>query len=318
MAQHEHLHLNTPFDKPIDVFGIIETTGVWLMFQPMNRLFGAYERISTTAGILINSSHPVSLQRSTAAHEYGHHVLGHASHFDGEEQIDASGRTEQEAAAQAFAADFLMPLQLVNYTLRSLGFPIEKPSLTALDVYRLSLELGASYAATVNQLVALKKISYGYAFSLRKKRPIAIKEELTGLRPQHPRADVWLLDISQLGRKITPRLQDEVHVVLDETPSTGYLWVQNEKDGVELLQESFEAPDFAQNEIIGGTGKRHFVFRVTEPGDHTLRLIMTRPWQRDKPASMFEAQLIAKPRVTGSSDRGLPETQKELLLATVD
>src|SRR5205807_5330684 len=86
-AQHEHLRLHTPLDRPIDIFKIIASADVWLMFQPLSRLFGAYERVNSSAGILINSNHPVALQRSTAAHEYGHHVLGHASHFDAEEQI---------------------------------------------------------------------------------------------------------------------------------------------------------------------------------------------------------------------------------------
>jgi predicted secreted protein len=290
------------------------------MFQPLGRLFGAYERVGPTAGILINSNHPVSLQRFTAAHEYGHYVLGHESQLDEEEQIEHSGRTDGEIAAQAFAADFLMPLQLVNLTLRDLGFSIKPAQLSALDVYRLALEFGASYAATINQLVALKKLDHRHALSLRKRQPITIKEELGGFRPRHSWADIWLLDDSQVGRKIAPRLDDEVHVILPETPSTGYLWVWNESKelngqvGVELIRQLFEAPNVDQSEIVGDAGRRHFVFSVTRLGFHTLKLVMTRPWRSDEVETVFEAHLDAQPRATGASDHGLAEEQKDLLL----
>ncbi len=322
-AQHEHLRLGTSLDRPVDVFRIIDHAGIWLMFQPLGRLFGAYERVGSTSGILINSNHPVSLQRFTAAHEYGHHVLGHESQLDEEAQIEHSGRTDVEIAAQAFAADFLMPLQLVNLTLRNLRFSIKPAQLSALDVYRLALEFGASYAATIRQLVALKKLDHRHALSLRKKQPITIKEELGGLRPRHSWADIWLLDDSQVGRKIAPRLDDEVHVILPETPSTGYLWVWNEsKDlngqvGVELMRQLFEASNVDQSEIVGDTGRRHFVFSVTRLGLHTLKLIMTRPWRSDDVETVFEAHLDAQPRATGTSDHGLAEEQKDLLLTAI-
>jgi predicted secreted protein len=296
--------------------------GIWLMFQPLGRLFGAFEREGTISGILINSNHPVSLQRFTAAHEYGHYVLGHDSHFDAEEQIEEPNRTETEAAAQAFAADFLMPLQLVNFTLRRLGLPIKQPKLNALIIYRLSLELGASYAATISQLFGLKKISYENAMQLRKIRPLAIKEKVGGDRPRHPWADVWLLDRSQAGTTIAPRLDDEVHVILDETPSTGYLWspsvpsAVSSEHGIELIRQSFEAADGDESGMIGGTGTHQFVFCVTQPGMHTLRIIMARPWQPDRPESVFEAHVDAQVRVTGASDRGLTERQKRLLLSS--
>ena len=56
------------FEAPIDVFDAIERERVWLIFQPLDRLYGAYRR-HATPGIVVNSGHPTRLQRFTAAHE---------------------------------------------------------------------------------------------------------------------------------------------------------------------------------------------------------------------------------------------------------
>lgn len=321
-GQHEHLRLKNELVRQIDVFRIISQAGIWLMFQPMRDLFGAYQRHAEGAGIILNANHPSTLQRFTAAHEYGHHVLGHDFSLDDAEHIEGYEATlsEKEVAAQAFAADFLMPLQLVNYTLRRMGLPIKPGELSARDVYRVSLELGASYTATITQLQALKKISAGLARRLRKELPIAIKEDMVGARPHHARADVWVLDEGESGRELTPRVDDEVHVLLPERPSTGYVWRPKEDDGggaLVLSGESFEPATSEQAGAYGAVGTHHLVFRVLQPGDHTLRLVKQRPWQRDAPpAATFEARLLTVRRPTGESDHGLSEEQKEMLLAS--
>jgi Zn-dependent peptidase ImmA (M78 family) len=132
-------------DRQVDIFQIIERAGVWLMFQPTRRLFGAYQRRGEAAGIILNSNHPSTLQRYTAAHEYGHHVLGHQESLDDQEHIEVftPGLNDLEVAAQAFAADFLIPLQVVNHALRIMDLPIRQPNLSAVDAYKLSLHLGA-------------------------------------------------------------------------------------------------------------------------------------------------------------------------------
>jgi Zn-dependent peptidase ImmA (M78 family)/predicted secreted protein len=328
-AQREHLRLDTPMDQPVDVFGTIEKAGVWLMFQPLPRLFGAYKREDGTAGIIINSTHPVSLQRYTAAHEYGHHVLEHGESIDLEESITGmSGQVnEQEAAAQSFAADFLMPLQLVNQTLRRMGLPINPARLSSSDVYKFSLYLGASYAATITQLVALKKVSPALGGALRKQRPIAIKEALGGRRPAEPRSDIWIVEEPDSGRELTPHVNDEVHVLLSETPSSGYVWrvegassnARSRNDNVsnvELVRDDFELTDSLEEGMYGGTGLHRLVFKVIGAGSYNLRVAKSRPWQvKGPPTSVFETHLNALERPTGKADRGLSVHQKELLSA---
>lgn len=69
-AQEEHRRLGTSMRERIPVFDVIEDSRIWLLFQPMRNLYGAYERHGNAAGIIINSQHPLSLQRFTAGHEY--------------------------------------------------------------------------------------------------------------------------------------------------------------------------------------------------------------------------------------------------------
>ena len=321
-AQREHLRLGTPMDRRVEIFEVIEWAGIWLMFQPLRELFGASQRRGDAAGIIINSNHPLSLQRSTAAHEYGHYVLGHDLSLDREQHIEGWVGTlkAEELSAQAFASEFLMPLQLVNYVLRQLGFSIRPRQLSAEDVYRLSLELGASYAASVNQLVALKKLSPIAARGLRKQRPIVIKEGLAGERPRNARADVWLLDESLSGREFAVRVDDEIHIRLLETPSSGYRWELESSppdgSGLEVIQDSFEPGEQTDSGTYGLPGRHHVLLRVTEPGEHVVRLIKRRPWRTPEAVSgTFEARLRTARMPTGEMDRGLSEDQKPLLVA---
>ena len=92
----------------IPIFDLIEDRGIWLSFQPLERLLGVYQRIGNVAGVAINVARPLAMQRFTAAHELGHHELGHESHVDDETSIEGSSNDPQELQAQTFAASLLM------------------------------------------------------------------------------------------------------------------------------------------------------------------------------------------------------------------
>jgi len=320
-AQREHLRLGTSMQARVDIFRIIEGAGIWLMFQPLRELFGSYQRREDAAGIIISSNHPSSLQRFTAAHEYGHHVLGHEGSLDLERQIErwTGDLRPHEITAQAFASEFLMPLELVNRALRRIGLSIRPSELSAQDVYRLSVELGVSYSACINQLVALNKLSVGAARPLRRQRPIEIKETLGGKRPENPRADIWLLDETQAGRELAIRVDDEVHVFLEEIPSSGYRWRLEEPgngdgSGFQLVRESFEQQ--GSDGRYGMQGRHQFVIRALEPGAYSLRLVKRQPWRpADGTELSFEATLRTANLPTGDMDQGLVQEQKPLLVA---
>jgi len=256
------------------------------------------------------------LQRFTAAHEYGHHVLGHAASADDESRMTRRAHDPQEVAAQAFAGEFLMPLQFVNYTLRMMGHSGSHLALNSRQVYQTALELGVSYGAAVTQLVGQHKISVSAGQRLRKESPLALKTNLGGVKPADPWADVWLLDESQEGKELSPRLRDEIHITLQETPSTGYVWnlVDVPTGALALIDDQFESFDDGEG-AMGSAGVRHLAFRVASAGLSRIRLEKRRPWQAGGPAiATFEASVSATAPLTGDADDGLAEDQKKAVL----
>jgi Zn-dependent peptidase ImmA (M78 family)/predicted secreted protein len=311
-AQQEHQRLGTDFHSPVQIFDVIEDERIWLFFQRLQGLYGAYQRYGDAAGIVVNSQHPPTVQRYTAAHEYGHHVLGHVASADDEHRINRRSQNPKEVAAQAFAGEFLMPLQLVNYTLRTTGLTGRNVSLTPQHVYQLALELGVSYSATVWQLVGQHKLTVHDGQRLRRESPLVVKTGLTGVKPEDPWADVWLLDESQEGREFSPHTRDEIHVLLAETPSTGYVWqLANDPTSVlAMIDDRFETD--GDEEILGASGLRHIAFRVAHPGVSRIRFEKRRPWQSEgQTAATFEATVKA----TGRSGDGLSDDQKQSVLA---
>lgn len=313
-AQREHRRIGTNLRWRVPIFEVIEDARIWLFFRPLHNLYGAYMREGDGAGIVINSQHPFSLQRYTAAHEYGHHVLGHAASADDEERIyRRGGQSLHEVSAQSFAGEFLMPVQLVNYTLKTMGITGKRPNPGPRQVYQLALELGVSYGAAVTQLVAQGKLSVEAGQGLRKMSPLEIKTGLAGVRPENSWADVWLLDESQDGREIVARLRDEIHLLLRETPSTGYVWepVDVAPEILELVDDHFESAD-ADRGVVGADGLRHLFFRVVGPGAGRIRLERRRPWEASgESVGAFEATLDAMAPLTGDDPEGVTSVQKQ-------
>jgi len=321
-AIKEHVRLDCDRTAPIDVFGIIERERLWLFFEPLPRLLGLYDRAGDAApGILINSKHPLALQRFTAAHEYGHHVLGHEASTDDESTIVRvdDPNADQEIAAQAFAAEFLMPQKLVNHTLRRLNLPRTRDALDPGQAYRISVELGASFSATVYQLRTLKFLSPARANDILDARPIDIKAELLGERPEDLGSiDVWSIHAEQAGQTFFPRVGDRVRIELPETPSTGYRWAIDPAgpmpSGLTLVGDRFE---HAAGDRIGGAGVRSFTLSVIEPGKHHLRVGRSRPWERENAAiESFAIDLVTYAGRTGDAERGPTPYQRECLLAS--
>ena len=332
-AERRHRRLNTNLSKRIDIFDIIEQDNLWLMFQPLGNLYGSYLPIEGSAGILINANHPLNLQRYTASHEYGHFVLGHEVSLDEADSIQPhrSEHNLQEAAAQSFAAYFLMPMQLVNTVLRSMGLPLKPESLKPIEAYYFSLEVGVSYAAAVNHLATLNKIPWRVANDLREQEPKFIKAEIGGgIRPQDVHADVWELDESDSGRTFHIRVNDELHILLPEAPSTGYIWTidkaiiadlskeasaENESANgaiLALVDEKFQTAAHPGELRLGAGGLHRFVFRSLKPGKHTLQLVNRRPWQANtRGLKTFEIFLDS----SSNNTRGLRKRQQESLLA---
>lgn len=310
-AQRALRDIHADFETPVDVFGCIEREQVWLMFQPLDRLYGAYRR-RETPGIVIHNGHPTRLQRFTAAHELGHHLLGHEISIDSQEEVEsgAAALPAQEVEAQAFAATFLMPVQLVNRALARIRLKRRPERLDPGQAYRLSLELGASYTATVTQMHALQRIGTANARALHQQHPIDIKTDLAlGHRPANARADVWPLAREDDGRTLVVSQGDEVHVSLRETSTTGYRWrLADLAEDVTLVgDERVEG-----ERLYGATRTRHVWWRALAPADTAVTAELIRPFDPDGVAERFQVALHVVANPIGDAEQGVSRRQLNL------
>lgn len=109
-------------DVPIDVRRIAEKFGVIVAEVPNDDedLAGLILRSEKGAIIGINKSHPANRKRFTIAHELGHFRLHNGTFVDRQHHFEANFRwntprkSQEEAEANAFAAELLMPAGLLR------------------------------------------------------------------------------------------------------------------------------------------------------------------------------------------------------------
>lgn len=312
-AQRQLRKIEANYDGPIDVFGEIERCPLWLLFEPLDKLYGIYMREGQASGVNLHSGHPVALQRFTAAHELGHHVLGHAFSIDSADTIMGGSQSLQEHAAQSFAAHFLMPLQLINRLLRRIGLNLTAKGLTPVQAYQLSTMAGTSYRAMVGQLETLNKISRAQANEWRKLQPVNLKAELgAGVAPQNRRAQLWRIDEQQAGSTVYLYGEDEVHVALRENPSTGLTWTSRVQDGpVELVDCWMGSPTIEDEaQVVGNAGQRHLRLRAGQPGKAIVTADLARPQAPARTYETFSVEVVVQRWPSGETGVGLAEKQQ--------
>lgn len=206
-----------PASFPVDVYGAIGDADVMLIWRPLPRLFGMYlDEPGSRPGVILNSELDPAVQRQTAAHELGHHVLGHGTRADLDLEAlleRRSGWPDVEKAAEAFASWFLMPRRAIAAAMARLNLGrLTQPT----DVYRLSLLLGTSYRTTVRHLPNLRLASQEQARSWMSVPPSRIKTALDPAveAPASRSHDVWIINRAMAGLTFTVRIGDRVVVEL--------------------------------------------------------------------------------------------------------
>src|SRR6266446_4535071 len=182
----------------VDVYGTVARLGVPLVFTRLDGLLGAYYR-EPSPGVLVTTQRPLNQQRFTAAHELGHHHLGHTPSLDDDSilrrapyQARANDNL-QEVEAEAFAAAFLLPRWLLDWHCERQDWTdadLHDPAL----VYQLALRVGTSYGATVWTLLRYDVFDHAMARSMINIELKKVKRKLLrGYSPQNFRGvDVWL------------------------------------------------------------------------------------------------------------------------------
>ncbi|MET8808827.1 ImmA/IrrE family metallo-endopeptidase [Streptomyces sp. NPDC004546] len=216
-AVQAHRDLGVDRTQYVHMHRALKAAGVIGMAQPMPRLFGVYfSPADKGPAVLLNASLNVITQRHTAAHELGHHRLGHRTAAD--EEIDPALRwgngswPEEEKTAEAFAAWFLMPLPAVRAALgRICG---SRPS-TPEHVYRLARELGTSYAGTVRHLVNLRLLDSSRASQWVKLPPAGLRAALAGGTALPAQAHVHVITGASDGQTVYADAGDLLMLHLD-------------------------------------------------------------------------------------------------------
>ena len=219
-AAQVHEDLEIDCTRRIDVYGAIQQLGIQIMFRPLKGCAGAYfPKSSGAPGILLHAGHPPRLQRYTAAHELGHHVLEHGHSLDSTASMfraPTRSNTRIEMLAEAFAAWFLMPPELMDELVGLMGL---QPPFLPWQIYALSLRLGASYTATCLQLSNLRMISPDETRRLMDVTPRAVKEQISMGAGFDRRRDVWLIDEATLEEPLNASPGDAIVLRGGDEPS---------------------------------------------------------------------------------------------------
>ncbi len=92
-------------------------------------------------------------------------------------------------------------------------------------------------------------------------------------------------------RKVS--IGEEFTIVVESTPSTGYLWrlaEQPDPNVVKSLGMKFEPPP--RTGLVGAPGKEVWTFRAEGAGQTVIRLEYVRPWEKGKPPARTETQQV--------------------------
>src|SRR5260370_11240810 len=138
------------FEDPCDIYEVIARHGIDLQFVDIPSLEGMYLEEPEARRICVCAHRPVGRQRYTAAHELGHHILGHGSQIDivVYELGNNTDVATEETTAELFARYVLMPPRAVQAAFRCRGFGMA--SLDPIDIYRAACCLCLGYVTLLN------------------------------------------------------------------------------------------------------------------------------------------------------------------------
>jgi len=270
----------------IDVFNMLVSRDIPIVFKPLKGLLGAFLNEDGATGVMVSTKRPLPVQRFTAAHEFGHAVLGHETSLDDEAMLarmpfsDQTTRSDvREVQANAFASELLMPKWLLaNHMIRQGWKPADLA--TPATVYQLSLRLGTSYAAACNTLLYRNVISRQAYDQLSFVTPKVIKQSLAAPhQPESWHGDVWVVTERDDGLLLEGSRTDLVVFRLAEHSGSGYMWRFEELAEVGLLSVHNVRTSDRDADVIGGVVSRTVIAAVQDDAKGELHLKEVRPWQ---------------------------------------
>jgi Zn-dependent peptidase ImmA (M78 family) len=279
----------------IDPVRVAESADVPVMFQPLQKLLGAYLN-EGRPGIMVNINRGPGLIHMTCAHELGHYFLDHRPQTDLLIEYGDNANIVERQADQ-FAFSLLLPRWLLKVIMTRKGW---KSFTDPVVLYQLSLRLGTSYTSTVWTLQRMKVISPAVANELARVQPKNIKALLTGGEAPDDKGDVWLVDQHDRDYILEPQKSDYFVFDLPSKAGAGYVWsledVVAKGYAVEPLQNDVRVTPvekhFGPNPEFGPNHSRRFV--ATPAGDdeqahedpESFSMYQRRPWEKRPPEGL--------------------------------
>lgn len=267
----------------IDVFEAIGELDIPLVFKPLTSALGLCLP-APLRGIMVTTRRGLHIQRFTAAHELGHAVLEHRGSVDREitergPLAPPGSRDLQEVAADAFAAEFILPRWLYRHHIRTQGWTVARHLRNPDIVYQLSLRMGASYEATCWGLLSHQILSQGEVDALRETQVAKMKAALGGeFRPGSSWSDVWRVTEKDNGARLVGNPDDLLRIELEEASASGHQW-QIESlihAGYAILSDKSA---FSRDPLLyGAPAFRTLIARPPEAGKGSVTLRERQPW----------------------------------------
>lgn len=300
----------------VDVFQMLVDREIPLLFRPLGHLLGAFIN-DPLPGVMVSTERPLAVQRFTAAHEFGHALLGHQPSLDDEgilSRTPFANRPKydlQEIQADAFASELLVPRWLLAKHVLRQGF--QAPYLARPDVvYQLSLRMGISYLAMCYALQRHKAITSVTCKALTRVQPREIKKALAeGVEPETWHGDVWVVTAHDQGLLLEGSRSDLVVFRLAEHSGSGYMWRFDElaAAGMDILED--RRTPLRQGDQIGGIVARRVTARPVALARGVARLAEVRPWlAASEPLNTVQLRLD----LSGPVGPGLFATERRRLL----
>ena len=272
-------------------------------------------------GVLITTQRPQNQQRFTAAHELGHHYLGHNPSLDDKSILGRApfqarvGDDPQEVEAEAFAAVFLLPRWLLDWHCERQDWT-DADLLDPIKVYQLALRVGTSFKATVWTLHRYDVFDQATATAMANLKLKEVKRAiLRGYKPADFKRDVWFLTDRDADMRLEGGPGDLVVVRLPEHSGSGYLWQVESIEG-EALAVVADSREEVDSDGVGGPTLRRITTAARDCRAGELRLAEARPWAPSAPLNIFAVHYdLAGPSLQGWYEPQRRQHQKSLQAA---
>ena len=124
----------------------------------------------------------------------------------------------------------------------------------------------------------------------------AVLAQSTEIAEPYPiqEANLNLTEADEGGAFELQRIGDQLVVVLEGNPTTGYLWEVEAVDE-STLQQVGETEFLSDSNVPGSGGKLTLCFQAMATGQTTLRLVYHRPWEEDvEPLKTFKVNVAVR------------------------